>query len=171
MQTIAEAIEAKVSTNGHKLPQPKKYGDVRLKRLNNAAIEKYQDVIKASVSDAYDGAATPAILSTSIADMLAGSLQCWAVFVHDGETRLFAGAIVTRIINTPYLGKRLFIEVINAYDRIEIRAWRNALQTLEDFARDNQCTHIDAQTGSDQAGQLGMALGFETVSVNLSKEL
>lgn len=134
---------------------------VRLIQVNPMFAQRYwpllEEMFRQSSGD-------PLILSRLRGDVLSGALQVW-MLTEDGNKPRTAALAVTRLMSDPTTGRRsLYIAELGGYLFIPIEAWKKGIEVLEDFARENGCSAIHANTINGRVKKLCRGFGFEESS-------
>lgn len=142
--------------------------------LTICGMDKLQENAKAirqAVMDSFGGECPETQQNCIMHELATGTMQCWIVGGVTGERRSMLGCVITRIINDPYIGRRLQIFSMTMYENLPRAILVQAMTRLEKFAQERECSHIDAQTGHAGAATMASMMGMSQVSQNFSKEI
>lgn len=135
-----------------------------LVRLRLEEIPKYWELIHDSLVTAVHpvGDTNPEHLNHVLMELLAGSMQAWAVF--NPETREFSAMLVTSMFeDLPTKVKNLVMYSFTAYRPMTAQMYVSCFEALKKFGRAAGCTRIIAYTDNERyekillklSGQLG----------------
>ena len=135
--------------------KPFKVTSLTLKLLTPAEIETHWNGIAAFVSASYgDTPDRDSIMATEFEHIKSGKNQVWGLIV-DGPK--IAGVLVTRVMASGILEITTFWVCV----QVPKEMWGGVVETLEGFARENKCSHIQGYTSVLAASNFARALGFE----------
>lgn len=126
-----------------------------LKLLTLAEIETHWKGIAAFVAASYgDMPDRESLMATQFEDIKSGKNQVWGLIV-DGPK--IVGVLVTRVMASSVL------EIVTFWICVQVpkEQWGSVVETLEAFARDNKCSHIQGYTPVLAASNFAREMGFE----------
>jgi hypothetical protein len=97
-----------------------------------------------------------------------GLCQTWIVF--ETERLRIHGMFITRILQD-LQGRRLHLNSLVGGGKLNGEEWESCLRKVEEFARQNHCQSVDADSSVKYVIDLAKSLGFVVDSVNLRKRL
>lgn len=127
-----------------------------LVRLDQEQISRYWGVVGPSIHTSM-GRPNQEVMENILKALYAGKLQCWAYI--EGESKL-VGVVTTMIMDDDVsLIRKLLIYSMNGFTNVKATQWKDGLEKLIEFAKQNQCNVITAYTINSKVVSLVKKLG------------
>lgn len=126
-------------------------------------VVKFWDMLRFAIAETFmpRNSCTNQHLQAILANLLASKAQCWMAFDKPGPERKFIGFMVTRIGEDPAIKERcLFIDSIYAFQMVPENIMFHAQETLEKFAKQNNCKSMATMTDADRIVKLAERNGY-----------
>ena len=141
-------------------------------------IQERKAPILASMQTAYGATSDPQLLTNLFAELSSGRIQAWELLGQQGGKSKELGLLCTRVLIDKRRERRsLYIELIQAKDHVSQEGWASAFETLEDFAKRNNCAVIEGDVLFDENGgmprmlEIAKDLGFQSACTRMLKEI
>jgi hypothetical protein len=145
---------------------------MKFNRLSIEQVTKLWDDIRQGVMRTISPAVQPTAenMRAILCQILRDDMQCWCFFT-DADDR--HGYVVTSIIRDPNTNeKTLVIYSLFLYKHInELEVWDKGIDSINKFARANNCKTLVAWSDNDNAISIAKKLGFTSDYTYLTKEV
>lgn len=146
--------------------------NIHMRRITGGELLELDKLIEASIGMAMGPNGTPALLAAVMCEVRQQQLQVWIIQGEREEKKTLLGFMTTRIANDKRNGRKtLIVETISVVDLIGLEHWKAELPKLLAFARENNCTVIEADIITPQMMEIVRSLGFVPVSAKVLMEV
>ena len=132
---------------------------------------KYWDIIRYGIvsTDSPITGKSSENIREILRSLVIGTTQCWFIF---DEKKVFHGYVLTNIADDG-ISKLRFLNIYDlyAYKQLTLPLWKDGLDTLVQFAKDNRCHKITAYSDNSQIVASAEKIGFEKKTTFLIKEV
>lgn len=132
-------------------------------KLTPPQITEYWDMIKFAYvkGDLVPDESRSGALNEMLQALLSETAQC---FIRISDDRQMIALMITRILINKNTGdKFLFIQCIFSFRTVPNTEWHIDWQFIQDFAKQEQCKYIDAESSNDQIFRILSQLGAKEI--------
>lgn len=115
----------------------------------------------------------PEAMQNIFRSLLLGTMQCWAVVkkTTDNPNDVY-GFIITSVVNDQVsASKTLNIYAVYAFKTVDSMLMKDAISSLNEFAKSNGCKRLTAYTNIEKVVELSKSVGFSVTAQLLTKEV
>ena len=116
-----------------------------LTRMLPDQISRFWDIIRYAIEESLPPTVdeSPDKMNRILAALIGGSLQCWASYEKNGDSRRFEGLVVTEILFDDASNTRnLLIYCLYGYDAVSKESWRKGFEALAKWAVSKGCSRV-----------------------------
>ena len=156
------------------LEQPKKERiyDIVGKRMNPAQIQKSWPYILAAIAQSITKPMDEDMALNLHTAIVTGDMQCWGLMTKRPQGFRYVGLLTTQV-TTDTMRRERSLLIYSFYCGVPVQkeAWVREFAKLEEFAKEQNCARISAQTDNPRVLEIVKEIGFGEPKTLIAKEL